>query len=899
MQTQTFKRSSVALGFLFTVSLTFAQESSGYGVSVFAPKTGPTGTVVTLDGSGLGLKTTSVTINGLPASFVATQVYEIKVTIPAGATTGPIVCKSAGATAVTAEAFVVGTPPTNTPTSTIVPPPPHIARPSQVFTGHPRMWVRGTDIPRLRGWAVPSNPIWLDLKQVANYRKSQMIQGIVPQQDSGDGEGNSYPYATEEVAELFAFMSLVDPSATNRADWAQRAHDLLMYALNQAALGTASGQKFRTPHFATFNRSRWYGEAWPLVVDWCYDKFTPAEKATVRKVFIKWIHDILDPNVAGGSYTLAQGPTVNAPSLVGNKGAVRWSGNNYWCNHARNIAMMSMALDDPDDVPATAGDYPANYLGDYIGNAIGAWMYIRNYAESHDLAGAISPEGTAYAESSFSGLSMLLLSLHTTGYDQTTAYGPGAQLGQNAFWQSDLTTAYLHSLSPKPVTLSSWQPVVYQPAGFGDVQNFETVDMIRQFGPLAAMDLADGNVTSKRVNDIRWIQTWLSPGGPTRLDSRLTSSPWNYGTVLPILYFLTFDPTAPAPSDPRVGMSTSYFAPGLNRILERTDWSPNASWFAFISGFNSIDHQWGDSNSFSFYRRGEFITKEWSGYGKNIGSPDFQNNLSVENPPATSPLPGFIAEEASHGGQFSYMSNGDPVVRRSAGAGYVFAEGDATARYNSTALKATDVQHASRSIVWLKPDSVVVYDRADSKSANRYKRTYLNFATAPSLVGSAATVVTPNGQQVRVDALLPATATLRVDKPSTTWSYNEGTPEEPMHYRLISEDLTRPQSVRFLNVIQAADTPLIPATIIVPNGTTAYDGAVSGSTVVLFKRSLAEAFVDLTYTVPASVTMHILTGLVPGAGYSVTVTGNGGVKTVQVTAGGPLTADSGGVLILK
>jgi hypothetical protein len=30
---------------------------------------------------------------------------------------------------------------------------------------------------------------------------------------------------TEEYAEMFALMSLVDPNAANRADWAKRAHD--------------------------------------------------------------------------------------------------------------------------------------------------------------------------------------------------------------------------------------------------------------------------------------------------------------------------------------------------------------------------------------------------------------------------------------------------------------------------------------------------------------------------------------------------------------------------------------------------------------------------------------------------------------------------------------------------
>jgi hypothetical protein len=294
--------------------------------------------------------------------------------------------------------------------------------PASALTSHPRLWIRGVDLPRLRSWAVSTNPMWRDLQNVANLMKSQMIQGIVPQQDDGDGEGNAYQYPTEEYAEMFALMSLVDPNAANRADWAGRAHDLLMFIMNDAVQGPAPNMPFRSKHFATYNRSRWYGEAFPLVVDWCYPTLTTADKATIRKVFVRWIHEDLDYNVAGLGYTPQPAGNVNSPALIASPGQVRWSANNYWCNHARNIGMMSMALDAADDVPAAAGDWPANYLRDYIGNAIGCWLYIRQHAENHDLGGGLSPEGPGYGESSLSALSMLMLALHSAGYDSAATY---------------------------------------------------------------------------------------------------------------------------------------------------------------------------------------------------------------------------------------------------------------------------------------------------------------------------------------------------------------------------------------------------------------------------------------------------------------------------------------------
>jgi len=780
----------------------------------------------------------------------------------------------------------------------IVDPPPHITPPTSAVKNHPRMWLRSKDVTRLQSWAVPSNPIWVDFKTVANNMKADMIQNKVPQLDSGDGEGNGYAYATEEYAEIFAFMSLVDPVAANRADWAKRAHDLLMHVMNNAVLGPAAGQPFRTPHFATFNRGRWYGEAFPLVVDWCYKTFTPAEKATIRKVFIRWIHESLDYTIAGNGYVPSPQGVVNSPTLVAKPSQRRWSANNYWGNHARNIGMMSLALDEADDVPTAASDPKAGYLRDYIGNAIGSWMYIRDYAETHDLMGGIGPEGPGYSESSFSGLSMLMLALHTAGYDKPLTYGSGASLAQNPFWQKDVTDAYMHSLSPQTGKFYSYQPLIYWPAGFGDVLRFETIDMIRAFGPLAAMDIADGKTTSDRLNAIRWIQTWASPGGPSYQHTRLITSTSNYGAMLPLLYFMTFDPNATPPSDPRVDMPTDYYAKGLNRVLSRSDWSVNASWFMFISTFNTIDHQWGDSNSFSFYRGGEWVTKEWSGYGKNIATAPYQNNLSIQNPPSGPAVPAYNIDEGNLGGQYSYSSDGDPTVRTSFSPGFTFAEGNVTDRYNTTKYNATDVQHASRSIVYLKPDFVVVYDRATSKSANRYKRIYFNFATQPVVSGHSATVTTPKGQKVFFTSLLPVAGALTWDKPTTTWSYNESTAEEPMHYRIRVENPASPKNVRFLTVLQGADATAsqTPTTLVSSTSGSKFEGAVVGSTAVLFSVNYSQAFTGLTYTVPASVNSHYVSGLTKSTGYSVSKSSGPNGITVTITAGGTIVSDGAGVL---
>jgi hypothetical protein len=87
------------------------------------------------------------------------------------------------------------------------------------LTTHPRLWLTQADLPRLRSWAVNSNPIYKNGLLVAanaaaahadahwNYTTGKPDSGW-----QGDGDVNWEGDDTEAYAEFFAFMSLVDPA---------------------------------------------------------------------------------------------------------------------------------------------------------------------------------------------------------------------------------------------------------------------------------------------------------------------------------------------------------------------------------------------------------------------------------------------------------------------------------------------------------------------------------------------------------------------------------------------------------------------------------------------------------------------------------------------------------------
>lgn len=372
-------------------------------------------------------------------------------------------------------------------------------------------------------------------------------------------------------AELFAFMSLVDDAAA-RADYAARARTLLMYIINIAALGPASEANvvcpesqstgypaFRSPRFFTedSNRARYHGEAFPLVVDWIYPSLSAADKQAIRGVFLRWSR--LKP----GYHHPQPISLVNSATLLADRTQVRWAGNNYFTGHMRNLGMMAMAFDAADDAN--------NQLRNFLGNATGSWLFLFDHLTRTDSQGGYLPEGFEYSPQTASYAIQFLLALRTAGADTC---GSHCQIAGNPFWD-DFFTGYYHSLSPTK-RLDENGLLAHQPAWYGDAQSYASFDMISALGALGVHDTLTGN--SVRLGSLRWAQTHTPPGGEDELLRRIANTDEFRNSIL---YFMLFDPSAAPASDPRDQIPLEHFAQGLNRLLVRTGWDEQASWFNF------------------------------------------------------------------------------------------------------------------------------------------------------------------------------------------------------------------------------------------------------------------------------------------------------------------------------
>jgi hypothetical protein len=821
------------------------------------------------------------------------------------------------------------------PSTTVVPTAP-ADRSASLATGHPRIWITAADLPRLRGWANPQNPVWAAgivpaLQQALTIYDKEFFPGGQPNPSWPDpGTSNWVPRSTEALAEFFAFLSLVDPNPAARAAHGDRARKLLMHAIHEADKGPdpdpQSAAPFRVPAFATYNRASEWGEAFGLTVDWIYPLLSADDKASIRRVFLRWADDNLHAATSGDEHPQPIG-VVNDPRLLADGKRLRWAVNNYFTVHMRQLVLYGLCLDEADDPPldpaAPAGRI-GNTLRSYLDDAIGAWLY-QQYAVYEDPAvsapalgvptdglgvasGGLSAEGFLYGMS-LGALHEALLGLYTAGYRDPRAFGPQIRLIDSGFWDR-FTDGMLHSLVAEPqiVPAEAYVGPVYQVAAYGDVQRlWLTPDYATPFLSLAVHAAAEGNTA--QVDKARWIAVNATEGTAPGLAHRVAGIWGNSRATLAILHFLALDPARRPAPDPRPVLPTTFFDRAIGRVIARTAWGPEATAFDYKCSWETIGHQFGDCNQFELWRKGEWLVRERTGYSNDPGviTSEYHNTLALQNKVTSGAdkphnLQWFEEGTWARGGQFTLgMNAGDPTVSVSIGPGWVHAQADATTLYNRPSAVASDaavdVVHASRSIAWLKPDVIVVYDRATTRSDKLFKRFHLVSGGDAEVSGKLATFTTPKGQKLYLHSLLPPGAVLTAGKAEP---FNGVATGEPSRSKLRIEDPASPRDIRFLDVLEGADSGATPAAVSAVRSVagTPFEGAAVGGLAAMFPVDLAVPFTRVTYSVPARVTAQIVGGLRPGAAYDVTLAPANGTVEVTIAPGSTYVADEGGVLAI-
>ena len=548
------------------------------------------------------------------------------------------------------------------------------------------------------------------------------------------------------------------------------------------------------------------------------------------------------------------------------------------------------------DGPQVAADYGLPAYGTNFGKA----------------SGGTPPEGMLYG-ASLGAILDQLLALQTAGFNNTNYSGPQCKLIGAPVWNR-FCDAWLSVLTPLPRQIETYLPPAYQMFAYGDtLQLYTTPDFSDIFTVMAMLDYQTGY--TNRLAKTRWLAMEVPEGGYANLIQRAGTS-WGadeaYETGLK--YFLTLDPaTLAPPPDLRPSQPILFYDASQSVLIGQSDWTTNRSMFNWRCSWNSINHQNGDGGMFQFFRKGEFLTKEYTGYD-NAGYSQaswVHNTLALSNY-CTAGTPGnlqwYEGPLWDTGSQWQLgEGTGDPSTSASAGTNFVFTYGDLTALYNRPAPyqpqdACLDILQANRSLIWLKPDHIVVYDRATSHTSGLFKRFNLCLPAAPVVTprsggGSLLTETMPDGQQLFINSLLPANGTVTIASLSNLIStVAEG---EPCNYRLAIENTNNPTDIRFLHVLQGAD-PGVGADAVTyaqSSGGNPFEGVSVRGTEVLFPVNLlSNNFSNVSYNASTGATNHYIAGLTPNAKYSVAIQTNAGRLQVTIAPGTQIMTDNAGLL---
>jgi len=309
-----------------------------------------------------------------------------------------------------------------------------------------------------------------------------------------------------------------------------------------------------------------------------------------------------------------------------------------------------------------------------------------------------------------------------------------------------------------------------------------------------------------------------------------------------------------------------YWSKGTGWVAVRTGWDAHATNLT-IMGTSVLDQSHGhfDTSSFTIWRDGwqaaDAVTYSKSGL---LWDPGAHNMLAVagaENRGAQTPGLKHFADDGA----------------------YSYAQIDATGIYVHRDTKsdasplATEV---TRDLVFLKPSTVVLYDRFATVAAGTQVTWRLHTPEKPTVTGMSATATHEGGGVAVVMVVGDAPQAVQdTDLESTAWRIQATS-----------------GSGRFLAAVAVGSggAPALTATHIQATGDV--DGLAVGGDVVVFSRlargAPAAAF---SYTVPTvSGRVHTLVDL--SGSYDVQFSASGGTTTVTVKPSGSKTASADGVL---
>lgn len=316
----------------------------------------------------------------------------------------------------------------------------------------------------------------------------------------------------------------------------------------------------------------------------------------------------------------------------------------------------------------------------------------------------------------------------------------------------------------------------------------------------------------------------------------------------------------------------SFLARGTGVLYARSSWTdPAAVWLSMAAGpVFDVNHGHYDRGHFTFQRGADYLVLDAGRYGARQTHP-FHNTLAFNN---------YMIQEIENGAAAK-------PTKHTEGDGFVYGQEDMTRSYRS------EIKRAVRTLVYIRPDVVLVHDQAQTGNAGTPKTFNVNFH-APSVAhasGSDLFSAVRGASKVFMRSLVPANPDPL--KTITAADYNGGT-GNVTNYKVTT---TGTANDTFLHVFQM--TPSGQAAMAASSYVQSSDGRTQGASVDMGARrwlvlSASTAAVvsggTLSYGVPqACPCTHVLGDLPVNTTYQIAVQGPGGTVSAATDGNGVLT----------
>ena len=323
-----------------------------------------------------------------------------------------------------------------------------------------------------------------------------------------------------------------------------------------------------------------------------------------------------------------------------------------------------------------------------------------------------------------------------------------------------------------------------------------------------------------------------------------------------------------------------YYADGTGLVTARADWSYNSTWLSFQLGNElSADHQSEAPGQLQIQMGANDLLINANALG---GNQDIHTKSSFSNLIAINDYGAGFQNYPWNVG-FWYGSPGVFISNYEATANYVYVGGDYTAAYslNTNPGGGGPATQLTRQVVYLRPDFIIVHDRAGTLQASFSKQLQWHFLNPVTVTGNSW-VETVGSSSLFADTFYSV--------PLTTTTYPVTVPYGSTAYRVATNNANPALNVDYTTALETAPSSVtsMVSTLRVVSTNGAMEGIQEGSDLVLFGVNGPITATSISYSVIGSGSAYnLLTDLQPNQAYKISA--NGVVlTTLTASAQGPI-----------